>query len=123
MACGNDQFSRVCRIRRAKGIWFARNAGIDLAILRVHSKVVDSALWHISLYRRFGRKVMCGPNNKVPVDARRRVGAIRQFSGRYISRRMRVADWWLGHGAARTHVKQHTESQGASNYFNRPHFL
>src|SRR6185312_12688156 len=98
MTRSDHQLRGICRIRSTKRMRLSRDTGIDLAVLRLHGKVVYGSLRYVSLYRSLRRRIMGGADNKVPVRAGRRTRAIRQFLSRYITRRMRVADRRLGYG-------------------------
>ena len=91
MAGGHDKLCRIGGIDRAKRIGVPRDAGIDLAVGRIHREVKHRPLRHVFPHNHFRRGLVRRADDEVSVGIRRRNGAVGQFLGRDISRRVRIA--------------------------------
>ena len=69
----------------------ARDAGIKLAVGRLHREVMDRSLRHALLHDHFRRAVVRRADDEIPFGIGRRNGAVGQFLRRDKSRRMRIA--------------------------------
>ena len=91
MAGGDDQFGGIGGICRAEGAGLARDAGIDLAVGRIHGEVEDRSLRHAFLRGHFRRGIVRGAEDEVSVGVWRRDGAVGQFFRRDIAGRVGIA--------------------------------
>ena len=96
MAGGDDQLRGVVGVRRAESFVLARDAGINLAVLRVHVELIDRPLRHAFMHCRLRRGGVGGPDDEVTIDIRRGVLAVGQFLGGDVPRSMGIAGGRLG---------------------------
>src|SRR5690349_18470603 len=87
----NVQLGGVVGVRRAERALLARNPGIDLALGGLHRELVDRALWHALVHGGFRSGGMGGTDDEVAVLIGGSIGAVREFFGLDITRRVRVA--------------------------------
>ena len=91
MAGGDDELGRVGGIGRAERVGVARDAGIDLAVGRIHREVVHRSLRHAFLHGHFRRGLVRRADDEVSVGIGRRNRAVGQFLGLDIAGRVRIA--------------------------------
>src|ERR1700722_11270772 len=94
MARGDDQLRGVGGIRHSESAGIARDSRINFAVGRVHSELDEGAFGVLSLGSRLGRGLVGRAKNKISIDVRWRVGAIRQFLRVDIPGGVRVAGGW-----------------------------
>lgn len=87
----DDDFVWVGGIRPGEGVWLARDAGINLTVLRFHGEFEDLAVWNVIAHGHLGRRRMRGTEDKVAVLFRGGYGAIGQFLRLDVTWRIRIA--------------------------------
>ena len=79
----------------------ARDAGIDLAVRRLHREVEDLSLRHAFLRGHLRRGIVRRADDEISIGIRRRHRAVRQFLGRDVTGRVRIAGGRRGSHTAR----------------------
>src|SRR5271163_1810088 len=91
MAGGYDEFGGIGGVWRTEGPGLAGDAGINLAVGRIHGELEDRALRHIWLRRRFRRGIVGGAEDEISIGIWRSIRAVWQIFGFDITRRVGIA--------------------------------
>ena len=91
MAAGDDELGWILRVWRPEGAGVAHDAGIELAVGRVHGELEDRAMGSCGDGSHFGSGRVRGAEDEVAVGVGGRQCAVGEFLGLYVPGGMGIA--------------------------------